>query len=252
MCNEFSLADARGVCKPTLRTAEYATLVKEYMTRESEYRPAALDKAQATGGTPGRPSKRSMKDAQRTLNDNQLRLAVWLSMPERHRKPVTQKEFCEEIGISLMSFHRWRKDPNVVMATRWLTLNAAGDPGRVSAVLDFLHETTLDESISTKIRLTAARDWLKAIGVHEAWSYDNKLLKIQDVDEINLEDLSDEEIWELYNERARMIGLGDGNSQRSGAADFEENVESWEVESGAVGAGDAVADVVSEGCDDSS
>jgi hypothetical protein len=199
-----------------------------------------------------------MKDAQRTLNDNQLRLAVWQSMPERHRIPQTQKEFCQEIGISLASLHRWRKDPNVVMATRWLTLNAAGDPGRVSAVLDFLHETTLDESISTKIRLTAARDWLKAIGVHEAWSYDNKLLKIQDVDEINLEDLSDEEIWELYNERARMVGLGagemitDGSSQRAGAADFEEGVEGWEVEPGAVGTGDEVADVVSEGCVDSS
>jgi uncharacterized cupin superfamily protein len=64
------------------------------MTRESEYRPAALDRAQATGGVPGRPSKRSMKDAQRTLNDNQLRLAVWQSMPERHRIPQTQKEFC--------------------------------------------------------------------------------------------------------------------------------------------------------------
>ena len=225
------------------------------MTKHKEYRTAALDEAVVTGGVPGRPSKRSMKDAQRTLNDNQLRLAVWLSMAERHRKPATQREFCEEIGISLMSFHRWRKDPNVVMATRWLTLNAAGDPGRVSAVLDFLHETTLDESISTKIRLTAARDWLKAIGVHEAWSYDNKLLKIQDVDEINLEDLSDEEIWELYNERAKMIGLGGengGDPQRSGPGDDEENVESWEVEPGAIGTGDEVEDVVSEGHDDSS
>ena len=225
------------------------------MTREGEYRAKALDEAVVTGAVPGRPSKRSMKDAQRTLNDNQLRLAVWLSMPERHRKPATQKEFCEEIGISLMSFHRWRKDPNVVMATRWLTLNAAGDPGRVSAVLDFLHETTLDESISTKIRLTAARDWLKAIGVHEAWSYDNKLLKIQDVDEINLEDLSDEEIWELYNERAKMVGLqgeNGGDPQRSGPGDDEENVESWEVEPGAIGTGNEVEDVVSEGHDDAS
>ncbi len=225
------------------------------MTREGDYRTAALDEAAVTGGVPGRPSKRSLKDAQRTLNDNQLRLAVWLSMPERHRRPATQKEFCQEVGISLMSFHRWRKDPNVVMATRWLTLNAAGDPGRVSAVLDFLHETTLDETISTKIRLTAARDWLKAIGVHEAWSYDNKLLKIQDVDEINLEDLSDEEIWELYNERAKMVGLGgedklDGDSERSGAGDDEENVESWEVEPGAIGTGNEVAEVVSEGYDD--
>ena len=78
------------------------------------------------------------------------------------------------------------------------------------------------------------------------------------MDEINLEDLSDEEIWELYNERARMVGLGagemitDGSSQRAGAADFEEGVEGWEVESGAVGTGDEVADVVSEGCVDSS
>ncbi len=94
---------------------------------------------------------------------------------------------------------------------------------------------------------------MKAIGVHEAWSYDNKLLKIQDVDEINLEDLSDEEIWELYNERAKMVGLetGDnGDSQHPGTGDVEEDVESWEVEPRTIGTGNEMADLVPEGYGD--
>jgi hypothetical protein len=148
-----------------------------------------------------------MADAQRNMNDNQLRLAIWLSMPERDRRPRTKKELAKALGVGDMTLWRWSKDPNVVMATRWLTLNAAGDPRRVGNILDFMYDTALDQDLSVKVRLTAARDWLKAIGVHESWSFDNKLLKIQDVEEIDLDALSDEELWDLYRERAALVGV---------------------------------------------
>jgi hypothetical protein len=153
----------------------------------------------------GRPSKRSLANAQRELNDNQLRLAVWLSMPENLRKPATKRELAAEFGITEVTLYRWCKIPDVVMATRWLQLHHAGDVGRVSNVLDFLYRSTQDESLWMKDRLSAAKEWLKAVGVHEAWNYDNELLKMKSVDDFDLDSLSDDELWDLYNQRATSL-----------------------------------------------
>jgi hypothetical protein len=154
----------------------------------------------------GRPSKKSLADAQQTLNDNQLRLAVWLSMPENLRKPKSKRDLAAEFGVTEVTLHRWCKNPDVVMATRWLQLNHAGDVGRVSNVLDFLYNTTMDSEEYTKNRLAAAKQWLQAVGVHEAWKWDNELLKVKSVDDFDLDALSDDEIWELYEQRAQSLG----------------------------------------------
>ena len=153
----------------------------------------------------GRPSKRSLQAAQKTLNDNQLRLAVWLSMPSNLRVPKTQKELAAEFGVTETTVYRWSKIPDVVMATRWLQLQHAGDVGRVANVLDFLYNTTQDSSLWMKDRLSAAKEWLKAVGVYEAWNYDNELLKMKQVDDFDLDSLSDDELWDLYNQRAASL-----------------------------------------------
>jgi len=153
----------------------------------------------------GRPSKRSLANAQKELNDNQLRLAVWLSMPENIRKPATKRELAAEFGITEVTLYKWCKIPDVVMATRWLQLHHAGDVGRVANVLDFLYNTTQDDSLWMKDRLAAAKEWLKAVGVHEAWNYDNELLKMKSVDDFDLDSLSDDELWDLYNQRATSL-----------------------------------------------
>jgi hypothetical protein len=153
----------------------------------------------------GRPSKRSLANAQKELNDNQLRLAVWLSMPENIRKPATKVELAAEFGITVNTLYKWCKIPDVVMATRWLQLHHAGDVGRVANVLDFLYRSTQDESLWMKDRLAAAKEWLKAVGVHEAWNYDNELLKMKSVDDFDLDSLSDDELWDLYNQRATSL-----------------------------------------------
>jgi hypothetical protein len=153
----------------------------------------------------GRPSKRSLQAAQKTLNDNQLRLAVWLSMPSNLRVPRTRQELAAEFGVTETTVYRWSQIPDVVMATRWLQLQHAGDVGRVANVLDFLYNTTQDSSLWMKDRLSAAKEWLKAVGVYEAWNYDNELLKMKQVDDFDLDSLSDDELWDLYNQRAASL-----------------------------------------------
>ena len=155
----------------------------------------------------GRPSMRSLKEAQKTLNDNQLRLAVWLSVPETSRVPSTKKELAQTLGVSEMTLYKWQKNPDVIMATRWLQLNSAGDVTRVSEVLNFLYETTQDTDEYMKNRLAAAKQWLTAVGVFKAWEYKNALLEVQQVDDLDLDSISDDELWDLYNSRAGVIGV---------------------------------------------
>ena len=160
----------------------------------------------------GRPSKKSLADAQRQLNDDQLKLAVWLSFPEDQRRPRTAKDFAATLGVTETTIVRWKKIPDVIMATRWLQLQNAGDAGRVSSILDFLYNTAHDESLWMKDRLSAAKQWLQAVGVHEAWKYDNELLKVKSVDDFDLDSLSDEELWDLYATRSRALGISQDES----------------------------------------
>ena len=181
----------------------------------------------------GRPSKKSLADAQKTLNDNQLKFAVWLSMPEVARRPKSRQGFADQLGVTTVTLYRWEKNPDVIMAVRWLQLNNAGQSTRVSDVLDFLYNTTMDSELWMKDRLNAAKQWLNAVGVNHAWKYDNKLLNVVQVDEVDLDSLSDEELWELYRTRAGSLGLGaaedfadeivEGVVVDDGAADTEED-----------------------------
>ena len=172
--------------------------------------------------TGGRPSKKSLADAQRQLNDDQLKLAVWLSFPEDQRRPRTAKDFAATIGVTETTIVRWKKIPDVIQATRWLQLQNAGDAGRVSSVLDFLFNTVQDESLWMKDRLAAAKQWLQAVGVHEAWKYDNQLLKVRSVDDFDLDTLSDEELWDLYATRSRALGIEQKSSGQGDIVDGDE------------------------------
>lgn len=172
--------------------------------------PARIPKTPDIAKINGRPSKSSLERAQRTLHDNQLRYAVWLSFPSEMRKPSTKEQFAKLINVALPTLYRWDKDPNLIMAVRWLAIQNAGDVGRISNVVTFLYETTMDDSLGHRVRLDAARDFLKAIGVHEVNKFDNKLLKLEDAMELDLDSMGDEELWELYNERAREAGLSGG------------------------------------------
>ncbi len=168
----------------------------------------------------GRPSKKSLQAAQRTLNDNQMRFAVWLSMPTDLRRPSSQKKLAAELGVAEMTLVRWSKDPNVIMACRWLQLQAAGDVQRVSNVLDFLYETTQDQTQWMKDRLAAAKQWMDAVGVGHAWKYDNPIMTTKEVDEFDLDSLSDDQLWDLYNSRAGELGVKDPAGMASRAVEI--------------------------------
>ena len=155
----------------------------------------------------GRPSKASLQSAQRSLEDNQLKFAVWLSMPEQYRRPATQVEFAKEIGVGTTTLWRWRKDPDIIMATRWLALQTAGDVGRISNIIDYFYDTAMDVEVGRRLRTEAARDFLKSVGVYESFRYDNKLLTVKGVEDFDLDSLSEEELWDLYNQRAIDAGL---------------------------------------------
>jgi hypothetical protein len=141
-------------------------------------------------------------------------------VPESSRVPGTKKELAQTLGVSEMTLYKWQKNPDVIMAVRWLQLNAQGNVGRVSDVLDFLYRSTQDETLWMKDRLAAAKQWLQAVGVFEAWKYDNDLLKVQSVDDFDLDSLSDDQLWDLYNSRAGAIGVADADAYADGVVEL--------------------------------
>ena len=163
----------------------------------------------------GRPTKLSLQRAQKDLNDRQLAYVMWAATPAKYREPTSMAGFAESVGVSEVTVWRWSKNPKVINAIRWMVLNNAGDPTRVSKIIDFLTETAEDEDNPLKYRLQAAKEFLDAVGVKQMWKNPTPdLLTTKDVDEIDLDQLSDEEVWELYNERSGANGpaLNSGGS----------------------------------------
>jgi hypothetical protein len=156
----------------------------------------------------GRPSTLSLQQAQQNLNEKQLLFCAWLAQPEDSRVPATRKAMSQELGVSEVTTWRWAQDPKILAAVRWLVLQNVSDPVMISNAVKFLEETFMDSQNSMKVRLEAVREFMKAIGVQYIWKSDPELLKIKDVEEIRLDELSDEEVWALYEERAKMLGTG--------------------------------------------
>lgn len=166
-----------------------------------------LEEAKPTQQSGGRPSKMSLQRAQRDLNDRQLMFVAWLATPEPYRKPKYQRELAAELGVTEVTLWRWSKNPKVILAVRWMVMHNAGDPARVGQIVDFLFETAQDNAQTMRSRIEAAREFLAATGVKQMWKNPTpELLNVQEVEEIDLDGLTDEEVWELYNERAGNNG----------------------------------------------
>lgn len=157
--------------------------------------------------TPGRPSKLSLQQAQKDLNDRQLEFVVWSATPEKYRNPRTQRELAGVLGVSEPTLWRWSKNPKVIQATRWMVMHQAGDPERIGQILDILYQIANDATEATGKRVEAAREFLAAVGVKQMWKNPTPdLLSVKEVDEIDLDALTDEEVWELYYERSGGYG----------------------------------------------
>lgn len=161
----------------------------------------------------GRPSKASLKKAQRDLNDRQVMFVTWCATPEPLRNPPTKAALAEALGVNESTLWRWSNDPQIQQAIRWVVLQHAGDPRQIGNALDFLYGTFMREDYGIKDRLNAAQTWLKAVGVNDTFKGENRLLTLRTVEDIDLDSLSDDELWEVYQELERkgdIPALGEG------------------------------------------
>lgn len=202
-------------------------------------------------GVMARPRKADLQRAAKDLNDLQIRFCQWLSHPEAHRKPATQQQLAVELGVNEVTLWRWSKDPHIVNAVRWMVLQNAGDPRRIGQVLDFIFDVWQQDEYPISRRLEAARDWLKAVGVNDAYKTQNRLLELKRVDEIDFDQLTDDELADIYEEyKKQMPGSGAGGV--SGALEAGSGPQDTPNRSEAIldGSGDVFEDDSSVGIDD--
>lgn len=155
----------------------------------------------------GRPSRVSLQNAQRDLTEKQVQYVVWAATPEKYRQPRDRVALGKVLGVSEVTMWRWSKNPKVIQATRWMVMHQAGDPERIGQILDILYQIANDASQATGKRVEAAREFLAAVGVKQMWKNPTPdLLSVKEVDEIDLDALTDEEVWELYYERSGGYG----------------------------------------------
>jgi hypothetical protein len=134
--------------------------------------------------------------ARKDLTEKQLAYVVWLSTPDGQKNPKTVTEFCAVVGIDQSTVWRWSKDPRIMDATRFIVLQNAGDPKRVTQVLDVLFQKAVDGD------LKAAEAWIKAVGITNQFQRGNSILDALDEGDIQITDLSDEELERLRQEAA--------------------------------------------------
>lgn len=138
-----------------------------------------------------RPTNEERQRTARALTDKQLSFAVWLATPIGVREPKTQDEVADVLGVSRQALWRWSKDPRVLDASRYVVLQNAGEPSKVTQVLDMIHETALANR-----DVKYAELWLKAVGVMAA--HNQRDLSLWDqVTEESLDALSDEALESL-------------------------------------------------------
>jgi hypothetical protein len=143
----------------------------------------------------GRPSNEERTQRQRALNDKQLTFAVWFATPVGVREPRTLEDVAQVLGVDRSTVWRWSRDPRVLDASRYVVLQNAGEPGKVTQVLDMIHSVAV-ENRDVKF----AELWLKAVGVLAAAT--NRDVSLWDaVQEDSLDRLSDAELERLKRVR---------------------------------------------------
>lgn len=95
----------------------------------------------------------------RALNDKQLAYAIWLATPAGLRVPRELGDLAVTLGVSRQMLWRWSKDPRILEASRIVVLQNAGDPAKITQVLDMVQDIAVQRK-----DLKAAELWLKAVG----------------------------------------------------------------------------------------
>lgn len=147
----------------------------------------------------GRPTSAEAAAKRRELNARQRAYVVWAATPPAMREIKTQEELQEILGVSRQAIWKWSKDPRVVEAIRFVTLQNAGSPDKVQAILDMVFEQAM-----AKKDVRYAEVWLKAAGI-SASRGSGELLEV--ADELEGDAISDMSLEEL--ERVRALALAE-------------------------------------------
>lgn len=129
----------------------------------------------------------------RELNKNQLTYVVWRGTPAGLRSPSTEDELGLVLGVGRTTIWRWKQDPRVLDAIRYVTLQHAGNPDKVGQILDMIFNKAVLNG-----DLKAAELWIKSVGINTAFTRDNSILDA--LEEDDFANYSDEELERMRNE----------------------------------------------------
>lgn len=149
-------------------------------------------------GDRGRPTKEVSERKQRELNANQRAYVIWSATPEPLREIKTVGELCELLGVTPQAAWKWSKDPRIVEAIRFVTLQNAAEPVKIQTILDMIYDRALE-----KKDVRFAEVWLKASGVMTQFGRSGDLLEVQD--ELESEVMKSMTLAELEEVRALAL-----------------------------------------------
>lgn len=159
-------------------------------------------------GERGRPKKDVSERRQRELNARQRAYVVWMATPPLEREIKTLTELQEVLGVSQQAMWKWSKDPRIIEAIRFCSLQNAGSPERVRQILDMVFEQAME-----KKDVRYAEIWMKGTGVMGQFGRSADVLEI--VDDLEQDTISDLSVEEL--QRVRDLAL----AERAEAAAIE-------------------------------
>lgn len=136
------------------------------------------------------------------LTEKQIAYVIWAAQPDGVRQPPTRGEFATRMGINDSTAWRWSKDPRVADAIRFVVLQNAGDPSKVTQLLDRVFEVAMTDG---QYGMKAAELWIKAVGLTSQFTRGNSILDALEEDD-EFADFSTEELERLAAE-AKAAGI---------------------------------------------
>lgn len=161
-----------------------------------------------SGPRGGRPTKEQAASKRRELNARQRAYVVWASTPPAEREIKSVQELAEVLGVSFQQVYKWGKDPRVVEAIRFCTLQNAGSPDKIQAILDMVFQQAMERR---DVRM--AEVWMKGTGVMGSFGRSADILEIvEDIEsEVTIADLSVDELQRIRDlavaERAELAAV---------------------------------------------
>jgi hypothetical protein len=156
----------------------------------------------------GRPSVAQVERKQRELNARQRAYVIWYATPPAEREIQSVDELGEVLGVSRQAIWKWSKDPRIVEAIRFCSLQNAGSPEKVRQILDMVFEQAM---LKKDVRM--AEVWMKGAGVMGQFGRSGDVLDIvEDLEQDTIADLSLDEL-----QRVRELAL----AERAEAAAIE-------------------------------